>query len=106
MTLTEYKVEMCKSDKKSLLVKNCKLSVKEIEDMTASWKGNKPSQIAASFGNILELKSHHINHFKSAPYLFKPMNGNLWGGMLLDTEIEYVHLVLMTEDVLEYILNL
>ena len=104
---TDDKIDACKTSTKSaLLVKNCELSVKEIEDMTASWKGKKPSRIAASFDNVFQLEDKHIIHFKSAPYLFKPMNGTLWGGMLLDDNSEYVHLVLMTEDVLKYILNL
>jgi len=94
-------------NKRSLLSKNCNMTVKEIEAMTSSWKlKNKQSRIAASFGNVLELQDYHLKHFKSASYMFKPMNGSLWGGILLDDEIDYVHLVLMSEDVLNYILKL
>jgi len=90
-----------------LLVKNCDLSVKEIEDMTNKWKTTKKtSPIAGSFTHIGDLQKHHIAHFRSAPYMFKPLSGNIYGGMLLDDKLDYVHLVLLSEKVLEYILNL
>lgn len=92
-------------NKRSLISKNCNMTVKEIEDMTVSFK-SKPSQIAASFSNILELEEHHLKHFKSAPYIFKSMNGTLWSGMLMDDKLNYAHLIMITEDVLNYILKL
>lgn len=100
-------IEELKKDKIRLLVKNCKLTVKEIEDMTANWKTTKRiTGIAASFTKVSELGEHHIKHFKSAPYMFKPLSGNIFGGMLLDDKLDYVHLVLLNEEVLEYILDL
>ena len=105
----EQNIQECKKDKKRLLTQNLTMSVKEIEDMTASWKvsgAKRASGLAASFSNILELEAHHLTHFKTAPYMFKPMSGSLWGGMLLDDKLDYIHLVMMTEDVLLYILKL
>jgi hypothetical protein len=90
-----------------LLVKNCNMSVKDIEDMTREWKTTKKTApIAASFNHIKDLEEKHITHFRAAPYLFKPLQGNIFGGMLLDDSLEYVHLVLLSEAVLTYILDL
>ena len=36
----------------------------------------------------------------------RPMTGSMFGGMLMDEKLDYIHLVLVTEDVLEYIFNL
>ena len=101
------RIEMCKSNPTYLLVKNCSLSVKEIEDMTRSWKTTKRvGPLAASFSKVSELEEKHIAHFRTNPYMFKPMSGTLFCGMCLDDSLDYVHLVMMTEDVLSYILDL
>jgi len=89
------------------LTKNTTTSVEELEKLLQKWKDiKKPSQIAASFSNILELEEKHLKHFRHAPYVWKPLQGSLWGGMLLDDEINYVHLVLATEDVMKYLIKL
>ena len=93
--------------KNLLLVKNCDMPVKDIEEMTKAWSTTKKrAPIAGSFNHVADLQEHHIKHFRKAPYMFKPLSGNIFGGMLLDDSLEYVHLVLVTEEVLTYILDL
>lgn len=80
---------------------------KNYEVMAQKWKDtNKPSQIAASFTKIEDLKEIHLKHFKNAPYMWKPLQGGIWGGMLMDDDIPYIHLVLATTPVVEFLLNL
>jgi hypothetical protein len=95
-------------DPKRLLVKNCNLSVKEIEDMTRGWKTTKKvaAGIAGSFATVKDLEEKHINHFRTQPYLFKPASGTLFGGMCLDDSLDYVHIVIVSEEVLTFILDL
>lgn len=101
------RIQLIQEDKSRLLVKNCDMSVKDIEDMTREWKSTKkPAPIAGSFNHVSDLQEHHIEHFRNAPYMFKPLQGTLYGGMLLDDSLEYVHLVLLSEEVLIYILDL
>lgn len=66
----------------------------------------KPSKIAGSFVEIEDLEEKHIKHFKNAPYLFKALSGNIYGGVLVDDSLEYIHLVLVSPKVLEYIFSL
>ena len=76
--------------------------------MTREWKTTKKvaPAIAASFSKVEDLEEKHIKHFKTQPYLFKPVSGTLYGGMCLDDSLDYVHIVLMTEEVLTFILDL
>jgi hypothetical protein len=79
----------------------------EYDAMAKKWKEeNKPSKIAGSFSRIEDLTETHLKHFKNAPYVWKPVNGTIWGGMLMDDKLDYIHLVLATREVVEYILNL
>ena len=79
----------------------------DIKDMIEKWKETKkPSKIAASFSKIEDLQEVHLKHFVAAPYMWKPMRGNVWGGMLMDDSLEYIHLVLATTPVVEFLLNL
>jgi hypothetical protein len=102
------RIALMLEDPKRLLVKNCSLSVKEIEDMTREWKTTKKvaKAIAGSFSKVEDLEEKHIAHFRTQPYLFKPVSGTLYGGMCLDDSLDYVHVVIMTEEVLTYILDL
>lgn len=80
---------------------------KEFEEMAEKWvREKKPSKIAASFTKVEDLREIHLKHFRGAPYIWKPMQGGIWGGMLMDDSIPYVHLVLCTTPVVEFILNL
>jgi len=80
---------------------------KEFEEMTKKWKEeNKPSKIAGTFTKISELTEEHIKHFRNAPYVWKNINGTLIAGMLMDDKLSYIHLVMVTEEVLTFILNL
>lgn len=91
----------------TVLVKNTNLTGIELDDFALRLKNSKkPSQIAKSFSNISELNEQHLKHFAKAPYAWKPMQGNIFAGMLLDESLDYIHLVLATEDVLKYILEL
>lgn len=90
-----------------IFTKNVTLPIEDVEKLVQKWKDDKkPSQIAASFSNILELEEKHLAHFKGAPYLWKPLNGTLWGGILIDDEIKYVHLVIASPEVVQYIFDL
>jgi hypothetical protein len=76
------------------------------EAMVKKWKEEKkPSRIAASFTKVEDLQEIHLNHFKGAEYIWKPMQGDVWGGMLMDDELDYIHLVLATTPVVEFLLN-
>ena len=67
----------------------------------------KPGTIAGSFSKVSELTETHIKHFRSAKYLLKPLGGGtIWGAILMDDALPYIHQVLMTEEVVEYILKL
>jgi hypothetical protein len=80
---------------------------REFEEMAEKWKKeNKPSKVAASFTKVSELQEIHLKHFRNAPYLWKPINGSIFGGLLMDDSLDYIHLVLVNEEVLNYILNL
>jgi hypothetical protein len=92
--------------KPNQLLTTSKLTVDEIETMTDQWMAKKKkSKVAASFNNVGDLQEVHLKHFKSAPYMWKPMNGTIWAGMLLDDTIDYIHLVLVSENVMKYILE-
>ena len=79
---------------------------KDLEEMVQKWKDtNKPSKIAASFTKIEDLQEIHLKHFKNAPYLWKPMRGEIWAGMLMDDSLDYIHLVLATTPVVEFLLG-
>jgi hypothetical protein len=83
-----------------------KMSEEEIEIMVERWKAEKkPSKIAASFLKVSDLQHFHLKHFKGAHYLWKPMNGDIWAGMLMDDSIDYVHLVLASKDVVMFLLD-
>lgn len=78
-----------------------------VEEMFKRWKDTKkPSRIAASFQKIDDLTEEHTEHFKTYEYLWKPMQGNIWGGVWLNDDIPYIHLVLATIPVVEHCLNL
>lgn len=78
-----------------------------VEELFKKWKDSKkPSQIAASFNKVEDLQEIHLKHFVNAEYVWKPMQGGIWGGILLDDSLKYIHLVLATTPVVEHILNL
>ena len=79
----------------------------EVETLMAKWKETKkPSKIAGSFNKVSDLEEKHIEHFRGNTYLFKPMNGNIFGGMCMDDSLDYIHMVLLSEEVVNFILNL
>lgn len=83
-----------------------KMSDEEIELMVERWKvEKKPSKIVASFLKLSDLQDIHLKHFKGAPYVWKPMNGDIWAGMLLDDSIDYIHLVLASKEVVMFLLD-
>lgn len=87
--------------------KDAEPAPKSLEERFQRWKDEKkPSKIAASFQKIEDLKEEHIEHFKKYDYLWKPMQGGIWGGIWLTDDIPYIHLVLATTPVVEYCLNL
>jgi len=87
--------------------KDAEPAPKDLEALFAKWKEQKkPSKIAASFQKIEDLKPEHIEHFKKYDYLWKPMQGGIWGGIWITDNIDYIHLVLATTDVVEYTMNL
>jgi hypothetical protein len=82
------------------------MTQREVDEFTARMKAcGKPSKIAASFSKVTDLEEHHIRHFKTASYFWKPMNGGIWGGMLVDESLDYIHLVLASEDVVKVLLD-
>lgn len=83
---------------------NEEIKTKGLEIVTN--KSKKPSKIAGSFVEITDLEEKHIKHFKGAPYLFKALSGNIYGGVLVDDSLDYIHLVLVSPKVLEYIFSL
>jgi hypothetical protein len=87
--------------------KDAEPAPKSLEDMFAKWKAEKkPSKIAASFQKIEDLTEEHRKHFAEYDYMWKPMQGGIWGGIWLTDNIPYIHLVLATTPVVEYCLNL
>lgn len=87
--------------------KDAEPAPKSLEDMFAKWKEQKkPSKIAASFRKIGDVTDEHREHFKTYEYMWKPMQGGIWGGIWLTDNIDYIHLVLATTPVVEYLLNL
>lgn len=100
-------IQATRENPKLLIVKNSKLTAPEFEEIVRRWQSEgKPSKIAASFTDISELQDMHINHFKGNPYVWKPIQGSIFAGMCMDDTIDYIHLVMATEPVLEYILSL
>ena len=93
---------------KTILTVNCPNYSSEDFDAFAVrlQSSGKKSQIAESFNNINDLQLHHLKHFRHAPYVWKPINGTIWGGMLIDESIDYIHLVLASKDVVEFLINL
>lgn len=82
-------------------------TVKELESLLDSWvESGKKTKIVASFTDISQLTDEHKRHFTGAEYLWKPMNGDIFGGVLIDDNLDYVHLVLATGGVLTDILKL
>lgn len=78
-----------------------------LEALLQKWKDEKkPSQIAASFTKISDLTPTHIEHFREYEYVWKPMQGGIWGGIWLTDNIPYIHIVMATTEVVEYLLNL
>lgn len=78
-----------------------------LEALFQKWKDTKkPSKLAASFTKIEDLQPIHIEHFKEYEYVWKPIQGGIWGGIWLNDNIDYVHIVMATTPVVEYILNL
>jgi hypothetical protein len=66
----------------------------------------KTTQIVASFSSIEELQDFHIQHFREAEYIWKSMNGSIFGGTWMNDNINYIHNVLVTQNVLDYLLAL
>ena len=62
-------------------------------------KSGRPRQIAASFSSMSELTEEQKRHFIAAPYLWKAMQGKIYGGVLLDESLGYIHLVLVSEEI-------
>lgn len=82
-------------------------NIDEWEMLSKKWKLEKKlARVEASFNNILELEEKHLKHFKNAPYIWKPMQGKIYAGMLMDNSMNYIKLVLVSEEVLEYIFKL
>ena len=65
----------------------------------------KPVILAARFKTVNELEEKHIKHFKYAEYLWeiKEREPGLLFGILLDEELNYVHAVLASKEVLNFI---
>lgn len=79
----------------------------ELTKLLQKWKDEgKPSKIAASFTKIEDVQPIHIEHFKEYNYLWKPLQGGIWGGIWVTDNIPYVHIVLATTPVVEFLLNL
>lgn len=80
-------------------------AVATFETMVKRWtEQKKPSKIAGTFNKVDDLQEIHLKHFKSAPYIWKPLGGgNLWGGMLMDDNIDYIHLVIASQEVVEFL---
>jgi len=91
---------------------------KHIEDASQRLlHSNKPKIIAGKFNNILELDGEKLKHFKSTNKLgkyvwqLKPHDKDdeykgMHMGLLLDEELNYVHLVFASNEVLNYIMTL
>lgn len=88
-------------------VKDAEKAPPALEALFKKWKDEKkPSQIAASFSKISDLTPKHIEHFREYEYVWKPMQGGIWGGIWITDNIPYVHIVMATTEVVEYLLNL
>ena len=93
---------------KTILTVNCpNYSASDFDAFAARLQASgKKSKIAESFNNISDLQLHHLKHFRHAPYVWKPINGTIWGGMLIDESIDYIHLVLASLEVVQFLINL
>ena len=92
--------------------------VKELENICERLlKSNKPKIIAAKFSSIKEITEEQHRHFISAnkygkylwqahPHEWDDNNKDLHMGVLLDENLNYVHIVFVSTEVLWYILNL
>ena len=100
-------IEACRANPKTIITKNIRLSKEEVEALAAKLNASgKKGRIDGTFVKVEDLLEEHVQHFKNSPYMFRPMPGKMFGGMLLDESMNYVRIVLLSEDVLDYILNL
>jgi hypothetical protein len=69
----------------------------------------KPVMLVARFKTVNELEEKHIKHFKNAEYLWQVQElkeePGLHLGVLLDEELNYVHIVLASRAVLNYVFD-
>ena len=89
---------------------------KNAEDVVQRLKqSTKPRIIAGKFENILDLRDEHLKHFGSndIKYLWKMQLHDkddeykgMHMGLLLDETLNYIHMVFVSPDVLNYILKL
>lgn len=100
-------IQALRNNPKAVLVKNIEMSPTDVEALADKLKlDGRKGVVAGTFTAISDLTSEHIAHFKSTPYLFRPLPGTLYGGMVVDETAPYIHIVLMNEEVLDYILSL
>lgn len=99
--------EILRENPKIYGVKDAEKAPPELEALFKKWMDEKkPSKIAASFTKIEDLQPIHIKHFKEYEYAWKPLHGGIWGGIWITDKISYIHLVMATTPVVEYLLNL
>ena len=99
--------EILRESPKIYGVKDAEKVPPALEALFQKWKDEKkPSKLAASFTKIEDLQPIHIKHFKEYEYAWKPIQGGIWGGIWLTDTIDYIHIVMATTPVVEYILNL
>jgi len=75
-------------------------------------QNDKPKIIAGSFKNKSDFSEEQIKHFKTAHYMWNlsPHNKDdkykgMYMGVLLDENLNYVHIVFATNEMLNYILG-
>lgn len=98
-------IEKLKASPKMVLTKNLPIASTDVDALSEQLKG-KRSQIDAAFLCVSDLEEQHVRHFKTAPYMFRPVAGKMFAGILMDEKMDYVRIVFLSEEVLEYILNL
>jgi len=76
-------------------------------------KNSKPKIIAFSFKDKNDFSEEQIKHFKTAEYLWNthPHDKDdkykgMYMGVLLDDNLNYVHMVFATNEMVNYIFNL
>ena len=98
----------------SCIEMNTPTTKQEIEDsLQRMLQSDKPKIIAAAFRKESDFTEQQIRHFKSALYLWhlgvhdkEDMYNGMHMGVLMDVNLNYVHIVFATNEMMNYTIGL